>query len=374
MFGAHITVKSLFLLIFCWMASSSNAIPENAVLSPKAKVQVFVTLIDIRVEKSRCVDMYCIRGFREDKRKCPPKTSIATKFVYGTEAEAKADEALFKWYHGHNATVVGQPPKPALWNRDWVCKPRESPEWTNIIAFLEGGGTLQSSPNPNRLKRSSDTDISSKRNRSYFSIPGFDELNYEDKESDSDYDSETDDEIVVPAPISKALKKKYCDLGPRSKKLFGAFLRDNVGELMPFDSKAEVNHAVNAIFMPSGSAEDLSDQFRISLLAAWNAKQYPHFNMLATILRGAGMTRSHIETYLGVRIGKRRMTAIGFHLAKYLACQDIDRNKSSLAMHAAYINFMITRATGVVSSVLVSASSSSWPSPTSSGPAESLQP
>jgi hypothetical protein len=45
MFGAHITAKALFLLIFCWMASSSNAIPENAVLSPKAKVQVFVTLI-----------------------------------------------------------------------------------------------------------------------------------------------------------------------------------------------------------------------------------------------------------------------------------------------------------------------------------------
>jgi hypothetical protein len=110
--------------------------------------------------------------------------------------------------------------------------------------------------------------LAAKRNRSYFSVPGFDELNYEDEESDSDYDSETDDEIVVPAPISKSLKKKYCDLGPRSKKLFGAFLRDNVGKLMPFDSKAEVNQAVNAIFVPSGSAEDLSDQFRISLLAA----------------------------------------------------------------------------------------------------------
>ena len=68
---------------------------------------------------------------------------------------------------------------------------------------------------------------------------------FEDEESDFDYDSETDDEIVVPAPISKALKKKYCDLRPRSKKLFGAFLRDNVGELMPFDSKAEENQAVN---------------------------------------------------------------------------------------------------------------------------------
>ena len=236
MFGAHITVKALFLLIFCWMASSSNAIPENTVLSPKAKDQVFVTLSHVRVEKSRCVDMYCIRGFREDKRRDLPKKSITTKFVYETEAEAKADEALFKRYHGHNPTIVGQPPKPALWNRDWVCKPRESPEWTNIISFLEGGGTLQSSPNPNRLKRSSDTEISSKRNRSYFSIPGFVELNYEDEESDSDYDNdndndfETNDKIVVPAPISKALKKKYCDLGPRSKKLFGAFLRDNVGD------------------------------------------------------------------------------------------------------------------------------------------------
>ena len=150
MFGAHITVKALFLLIFCWMASSSNAIPENTVLSPKAKVQVFVTLSEVRVEKSRYVDMYCIRGFREDKRKSPAKKSITTKFIYETEAAALADEALFKWYHGHNATIVGQPPKPALWNRDWVCKPRESPEWTNIIAFLEGGGTLQSFPNPSK--------------------------------------------------------------------------------------------------------------------------------------------------------------------------------------------------------------------------------
>jgi len=66
MFGAHITAKALFLLIFCWMASSSNAIPENAVLSPKAKDRVFVTLSEVRVEKSRCVDMYCIRGFRVD--------------------------------------------------------------------------------------------------------------------------------------------------------------------------------------------------------------------------------------------------------------------------------------------------------------------
>ena len=139
MFGAHITVKALLLLIFCLMASSSNAIPENAVLSPKAKDQFFVTISDIRVEKSRYVDMYCIRGFRVDKRRDPPKKSITTKFIYETEAAAKADEALFKWYHGHNATIVGQPPKPALWNRDWVCKPRESLEWTNIIAFLEGG-------------------------------------------------------------------------------------------------------------------------------------------------------------------------------------------------------------------------------------------
>ena len=73
MFGAHITVKALFLSICCWMASSSNAIPENALLSPKAKDRVFVTLSHVRVEKSRYADMYCIRGFREDKRRDPPK-------------------------------------------------------------------------------------------------------------------------------------------------------------------------------------------------------------------------------------------------------------------------------------------------------------
>ena len=94
MFGAHITVKALFLLIFCWMASSSNAIPENAFLSPKEKDRVFVTLSEVRVDKSRYADMYRIRGIREDKRKCPAKKSITTKFVYETEAAARADEAL----------------------------------------------------------------------------------------------------------------------------------------------------------------------------------------------------------------------------------------------------------------------------------------
>ena len=60
---------------------------------------------------------------------------------------------------------------------------------------------MQSAPNPNRLKRISDTDITSKKNRLRISIPGFVELNYEDEESnyDSDSDFETDDEIVTPA-------------------------------------------------------------------------------------------------------------------------------------------------------------------------------
>ena len=240
MFGDHITVKALFLLIFCWMASSSNTIPENTVLSPKAKGRVFVTLSEVRwikVVMLTCIAFVASGRIRESvQQKSRSQQSLFMKLRRQPELMRLF---LFKWYHGHNATIVRQPRKPALWNRDWVCKPRQSPEWTNIIAFLEGGGTLQSSPNPNRLKRSSDTEISSKRNRSYFSIPGFVELNYEDEESDSDYDNdndfETDDKIVVPAPISKALKKKYCDLGPRSKRLFGAFLIDNVGKLTPFD-------------------------------------------------------------------------------------------------------------------------------------------
>ena len=69
------------------------------------------------------------------------------------------------------------------------------------LHFLrEVARTLQSAPNPNRLKRISDAEITSKRNRLRISITGFVELNYEDEPNyDSDSDFETDDEIVTPA-------------------------------------------------------------------------------------------------------------------------------------------------------------------------------
>ena len=143
MLGAHITAILLFLLCCCWMASSSsNAPPKDTLMSPKIKRdQIFVSLSEIRTEKNRHGDMYCIRGFQLDKkRKLNPRKAITTEYIYTTEEEAKADKALFEWYHGHRVTIDGQPAKPSTssWNPAWHCKPRESPAWTDIIVFVEG--------------------------------------------------------------------------------------------------------------------------------------------------------------------------------------------------------------------------------------------
>ena len=66
MLGAHITAILLFLLFCCWMASSSsNAPPEDALMSPKIKRdQIFVSLSEIRTEKNRHDEMYCLRGLQ----------------------------------------------------------------------------------------------------------------------------------------------------------------------------------------------------------------------------------------------------------------------------------------------------------------------
>ena len=150
MLAANIAVKVLFLLLCCWMASSSsNAPPEDALMSPKIRRdQIFVSLIDIRTQASQDGKMYCIRGFQLDKRNMNPKKPIATKYIYGTEEEAKADKVLFEWYHGHRVTIDGQPAKPSAssWNPAWLYKPRESHAWTDIIVFVEGGGKLESAP------------------------------------------------------------------------------------------------------------------------------------------------------------------------------------------------------------------------------------
>ena len=341
MLAAHITAILLFLLFCCWMATSSNkAPPEDALMSPKIKRdRIFVSLSEIRTQASHDGKMYCIRGLQLDKRNMNPKKPIATKYIYHTEEEAKADKALFEWYHGHRVTIDGQPAKPSAssFNPAWLCKPRESPAWTDIIVFVEGGGKLELSPNPKRQKPSSDIDLSRRRERLYIeSIPGFAEIELNEiSEGDSDSDYETDDDVVtapaVAAPPSHVLKKKFTDLGPKNKKLFGIFLKDKMSQLMPFDNKSEVDEVVRRIFKPDGNAEDISDQLRTSLLKAWNERQFTHFITQATILKAAGMTRALIETYLGVRIGKRRMTAIGFHLAKYGAGGfPTDRERSSL--------------------------------------------
>ena len=66
MLGIHITVKVLFLLFCCWMASSSSNAPrEGGLMSPKIKRdQIFVSLSEIRTEKNRHGDMYCIHGLQ----------------------------------------------------------------------------------------------------------------------------------------------------------------------------------------------------------------------------------------------------------------------------------------------------------------------
>jgi hypothetical protein len=66
MLRIYIAVKVLFLLLCCWMASSSsNALSEDALMSPKIKRdQVHVSLSEIRTEKNRHGDMYCIHGLQ----------------------------------------------------------------------------------------------------------------------------------------------------------------------------------------------------------------------------------------------------------------------------------------------------------------------
>ena len=66
MFGVDNTVKVLFLLFCCWMASSSSNAPrEGGLMSPKIKRdQTFVSLSEIRTEKCRHDEMYCIHGLQ----------------------------------------------------------------------------------------------------------------------------------------------------------------------------------------------------------------------------------------------------------------------------------------------------------------------
>ena len=79
---------------------------------------------------------------------------ISTRYIYGSEEEAKADVTLFRWYHGDKTNEPGETAMPEPLDEDWICKPRETVSWTVIIAHLEvEGGQL--SPIPKRLKKAS---------------------------------------------------------------------------------------------------------------------------------------------------------------------------------------------------------------------------
>ena len=169
MIGKYFALILLFSSIYYWMAakSSSSAPPEAAERSPKAKRQIHVSLTSIRVQGDRDGVMFCIRGFKVNKKHDSKKMPISTRYIYESEDEAKADVTLFRWYHGEKTNEPGEPALPEPWDPDWICKPRVTVSWTGIIAYLEvEGGQL--SPNPRRLKKASGLDLTRNRLPSAF--------------------------------------------------------------------------------------------------------------------------------------------------------------------------------------------------------------
>ena len=156
MIVSYFALIVLFSSFCCWMAtsSSSSAPPEATEPSSKDKKRIHVTLTSIRTQGDRDGVMFCIRGFKLNKKHDSKKKSILTKFIYNSEEEAQNDVNLFKWYHGDKTNEPGEPAMPEPWDPDWICKPRVTVSWTAIIAYLEvEGGQL--SPNPRRQKKAS---------------------------------------------------------------------------------------------------------------------------------------------------------------------------------------------------------------------------
>jgi hypothetical protein len=78
-------------------SSSSSAPPEATEPFPKDKKQIHVSLTSIRTQGDRDGVMFCIRGFKVNKRNDFKKMPISTRYIYGSEDEAKADVTLFRW-------------------------------------------------------------------------------------------------------------------------------------------------------------------------------------------------------------------------------------------------------------------------------------
>jgi hypothetical protein len=170
-------------------SSSSSAPPEATEPFPKDKKQIHVSLTSIRTQGDRDGVMFCIRGFKVNKKHDSKKRPISTRYIYDSEEEALTDENLFKWYHGDKTDEPGEPAMPEPWDPDWICKPRETDSWIAIIAYLEvEGGQL--SPNPRRLKKASGLDLTRNRLPSAFFVPVYDDLSdtrLSDHESTDDW-------------------------------------------------------------------------------------------------------------------------------------------------------------------------------------------
>ena len=115
--------------------SSSSAPPEAAERSPKAKRQIHVSLTSIRVQGDRDGVMFCIRGFKVNKKHDSKKMPISTRYIYESEDEAKADVTLFRWYRGEKTNEPGEPAMPEPWDPDWICKPRVTVSRSNHRIF-----------------------------------------------------------------------------------------------------------------------------------------------------------------------------------------------------------------------------------------------
>ena len=132
MIVSYFALIVLFSLICCWMASSSSAPSKGPERSSKANRQIYVSLTSICTQGDRDGVMFCIRGFKVNKKNDFKKRPISTRYIYDSEEEAIADENLFKWYHGDKTNEPGEPAMPEPWDPDrlgWLQAGRLQPKW-----------------------------------------------------------------------------------------------------------------------------------------------------------------------------------------------------------------------------------------------------
>ena len=110
MIVGYVALIVLFSSICCWMAtSSSSAPPEAPELFPKVKRQIYVNLTSICTQGDRDGIMFRIHGLTLNKKNDSKKKSIATKFIYDSDEEARNDVNLFKRYYGDKTNEPGEP-------------------------------------------------------------------------------------------------------------------------------------------------------------------------------------------------------------------------------------------------------------------------